>query len=388
MTRSRTTLWSWTSALVVLACAPACGDDGSAGETSSESSTTGSGTTSGGTTSGGTTTAVADDTSTTSSDSDGGTTTSGSESSGGSDSSSDGTTTGTAPFDVPFSVLDPYGIPLTVRVAPGWVAITSAAQWDMLTGQPVPAGVSFPEQWLLFGSRGPQPFPGHALEASALTWDAGMVLVEGLAVGPDPDCETFQFTWPADTLLAIDALEVEIDGFDDQTIPMGSSCAMGASEAMRCDLDTPCATGLLCAGLIRTTVLSNSPWGLCGSTSYGGVFPGGGLPIPANGSIAEASMMVNGLTSVDTDVVIWVEVDHPAPEELVIELRNPDTNQVPVAMLQTSPLHPGGVGIVPNGFSGDESVNGTWTLVIHDDVVNGNNGNVVSWELEIMSRFD
>ena len=48
----------------------------------------------------------------------------------------------------------------------------------------------------------------------------------------------------------------------------------------------------------------------------------------------------------------------------------------------------GGVPIVPNGFSGDESVNGTWTLTVRDAVDNDNNGSVQSWNVEIMSRFD
>lgn len=301
---------------------------------------------------------------------------------------SDGST-GPEPFGVPFSLLDPVAVPLPTRVVPGWLVITSAAEWDAQTGgAPLPPGVSVPEQWLVFGSRGPQPFPGHRLEVSALTWDSGMLVVEGDAVDPDADCETFQFTWPADTLLAIDALEVAVSGFDDQTLPLASNCAAGAGDSASCDLLTPCATGLVCAGLIRSTVISNNPGGLCLPIGYSGVFTGGPLAIPANGSVAETSQLVSGLTTVDMDVVIWVELDHPAPQELIIELRNPDGNQVMVANLQDAPLHPGGVGIVPVGFSGDESVNGSWSLVVRDDVVNGNNGSVLSWELEIMSRFD
>jgi len=306
-----------------------------------------------------------------------------------SESSSEGTTSGIAAFDVPFSVLDPADLPLTSRVESGFVVLTSVAEWDAATGgAPLPMGVSFPRQWLVFGSRGPQPFPGHALEVSALTWDAGALVVDGNAVEPDVDCETFQFIWPADTLLMIDALEVEVNAVDDQTMPLATSCALGAGDSEFCDLATPCATGLLCAGLIRSTVLGGMPSGFCLPTSNAGVFTGGALAIPANGTSAETSLLVTGLTSVDMDVVIWVELDHPAPEELVIELRNPDGNQVSVADLQTSPLHPGGVGIVPTGFSGDESVNGTWWLVVSDELANGNNGAVVSWELEIMSRFD
>ena len=177
-------------------------------------------------------------------------------------------------------------------------------------------------------------------------------------------------------------------GLDDQTIATPASCAGGGVESASCDLDAPCATGLLCGGLIRSTVLLDAPSGLCLPLGFDGSFSGPGVAIPADGSPVEVGLVAMGLATVDMDVVVWVQLDHPAPEELVIQLRNPSDNMVPVASLQSSPLHPGGVGIVPTGFSGDESVNGTWTLVVQDAVVNGSNGSVMSWELEIMSRLD
>lgn len=390
---------SW-GMLALLTWLAACGDDGSASPTTSttEAGTGSTGAT--GTTGVGPTTEVdgttdAPSSSSTSdgstdgasSTSDGASTSSSTDPSASGSSSEDGTT-GPAAFDVPFVVLDPAGVPLTTRVQPGWMVFTSEAEWVAQTGAPVPSGVSLPRQWLVYGSRGPQPFPGHDVQPTALTWDGGTLVVEGTAGEPAADCETYQFTWPADTLLVIDALEVEVSAVDDQTVPQPNGCAMGAGDSESCDLETPCATGLLCAGLIRSTVLANAPGGLCLPSTYAGVFTGGALAIPGDGTPAETSQLVGGLTSVDMDVVIWVELDHPAPQELVIELRNPSGNQVPVASLQSSPLHPGGVGIVPTGFSGDESVNGTWWLVVRDEVVNANNGSVSAWELEIMSRFD
>lgn len=366
----------------------ACTDDGASATTS----TTGSSTTEVSASSSTTTGAPSSSTEGSSSTRGSETTAEPTTSTGGADSTtgetSESTTTGLAAFDVPFTVLDPYAVPLSSRVQPGWTVVTSAAEWDAQTGAPVPAGVSFPEQWLVYGSRGPQPFPGHDLVATSLTWDRGRLVVDGRAGSPGGDCETFQFTWPADTLLVIDALRVEVDEIDDQTVPEMISCAMGAGEGASCDLATLCGAGLLCAGLIRSTVSSNSPGGLCLPQDHAGVFAGGPVGIPGDGTPVEAGLPVAGLTSVDMDVVVWVELDHPDPSELVIELRNPDGNQVLVASLPTEPLHPGGVGIVPLGFSGDESVNGTWWLVVTDTVVNGIGGGIMSWELEIMSRFD
>ncbi len=302
--------------------------------------------------------------------------------------SSTGDTTGSAAVDVPFTVHDPSALELTARVPLGWVVITSAAQWAAFTDAPVPDGIIFPDQWVLFGSRGPQPFPGHALGVDTLTWQGGTLSVDGSQVEPAEDCDTYDFIWPADTLVSFDALAGMVEDVDDQTVVAEVSCAGGAGESMDCDLDTPCATGLLCAGIVRSTVLANSPGGLCLDSSYRGTFSGAAVTIPSGGATVEVSMNVTGLTSVDMDVTVLLDLDHPAPQELVIELRNPDGNEVSVANLQTGELHPGGVPIVPSGFSGDESVNGAWTLIARDTVDNANNGSVQGWQLEIMSRFD
>lgn len=372
----------------------ACGDDaaavgGASSGTNSSGATVGSSGSTRGSATGGS--ATGEPSTGGSTDTSGGTTGTGAAttSSGATgDTSTGDATTGSNSVDVPFTVLDPAGLPLEVRVNAGWTAVTTEAQWDALTGVAVPAGVSFPQQWLLVGSRGPQPFPGSRMDVSELSWDGGTLAVAGSAVDPAADCETFTFTWPADTLLVIDALDGEVAVFDDQSAAVTASCAAGGGAFADCDLDSPCATGLLCGGLIRTTVLINMPGGLCLSASNAGVFAGGGFMIAGGGATSEGIIDANGLATVDMDVVVWVELDHPAPQELVIELLNPDGNQVPVANLQTSALHPGGVGIVPTGFSGDESVNGVWSLVVTDTVDNANTGAVTSWSLEIMSRLD
>lgn len=374
-----------TILLVPVACNPGGGSTSEGGSSDSGSTTTAP-STGPGPTSAGTSTSTDAATGTTDGPADGTSTTT--DTTGTTDASSSDTTAGIEPFDVPFFVLDPVAVPLPNRVQPGLVVFTSAAEWSAATEAPVPAGVDFDTQWLIYGSHGPLPFPGHDIEVSTLTWDAGMLVVDGTAGEPDLDCETFVFTWPADTLLAIDALEVELVGLDDQTVATPIGCAAGGTESASCDLDAPCATGLLCGGLIRSTVLLDNPSGLCLPSSFAGTFTGPGGVIPADESPVEFELLAMGLATVDMDVVVWVQLDHPAPEELIIELRNPSANMVPVATSQTSPLHPGGVGIVPTGFSGDESVNGSWTLVVQDAVVNGNNGSVLSWELEIMSRLD
>lgn len=394
--------------LLCLGTATGCGDDGSpglsgsggsSGTTGDASTTSGSGTTTTGTASGDTTTGTTDTTGSSSTgepttdttDTSGTTGTDSSSSSSSSSSTGDdttGDTTGAAVVDVPFTVLDASVLELTARVPTGWVLVTTAAQWATFTDAPVPAGVTFPTQWVLFGSRGPQLYPGHALAVDALSWQGDTLSVAGDSVEPAADCDTYEFIWPADTLLAFDALDGKVEDIDDQTVAAEASCAAGAAASMNCDLDSPCATGLLCAGIIRSTVLASNPGGLCLDIANRGTFSGAAVTIPTDGAVAEISMEVTGLTTVDMDVTILLEHNHPAPEELVITLRNPDNNEVSVANLQGTEFHPGGIPIVPTGFSGDESVNGTWTLIVQDTVDNANNGSVQGWDVEIMSRLD
>ena len=396
---------SGTLLLGALLClATACGDDGSPALTGSDdgSGTTSSGVSSTGDSSSTTGTASAEGSSTTSTDpstssstgepTGSGSTTDATSGSGGASSTSaedtTGDTTGASALDVPFTVHDPSALELTARVPEGWVVVTSAAQWATFTDAPAPAGVTFPAQWVLFGSRGPLPYPGHALRVNALSWQGDTLRVSGDRLDPAADCETYEFIWPADTLVSFDALDGPVGDVDDQTAVLDISCAAGATDSMSCDLDTPCVTGLLCAGILRSTVLANNPGGLCLDSAYRGTFSGAAVTIPTDGATAEVEMEVTGLTTVDMDVAILLDLNHPAPEELIIELRNPDGNEVSVANLQSTPLHPGGVPIVPTGFSGDESVNGTWSLIVRDTVDNANSGSVDGWELEIMSRFD
>jgi len=391
-----------------------CGDDSAASASTSE---TGSITTS---SSSGSSASTADPTSSASSDSDSSTATLGSDSdptsssttsddtkgtdtsgSSGSSSSSAGSTTDVSstsgntttgelvdPFDIPFVALDPLLAPAAGLVPPGWSLITSDAAWIEAMGAPVPDELDLENKWLVLGSLGPQAYPGHSLEVDTLTWDDGIVTADGDAIAPGPSCETYAFTWPTAALLEIDPLEVEVDGILEKLVPGELDCADGVGEYGDCNLFFPCASGLLCAGIIRSTVLLGNPYGLCLPEDQAGVFSAVGAPIVDGGPTVELEMNVAGLTSVDMDVVIWVDLDHPAPEDLLIKLLNPSGNLVPVWDHKTGPMHPGGLGIVPTGFSGDESVNGTWTLSVTDTEKNGKTGSVTSWKLEIMSRYD
>ncbi|MBV1859887.1 MAG: hypothetical protein KUG77_15860, partial [Nannocystaceae bacterium] len=260
--RVRSTCSPLFGALLCLATVTACDDDGggsgtdgaegsSGGTTGVTPSTSGSVSTAGTASAEGSTTGTTDATASSSTgDATTDTSTTGTGTSGTTDDTSDttGDTTGALVVDVPFTLQDPTVLELTARVPAGWVLVTSAVQWASFTDAPVPAGVTFPDQWVLFGSRGPQRYPGHALSVDTLSWQGDTLIVAGDHVDPADDCETYEFIWPADTLVSFDALDGEIGDVDDQTAVLETSCAAGAADSMDCDLDSPCATGLLCAG--------------------------------------------------------------------------------------------------------------------------------------------
>ena len=80
---------------------------------------------------------------------------------------------------------------------------------------------------------------------------------------------------------------------------------------------------------------------------------------------------------------LWVI--HPDATQLRITLTNPAGAEVTVFDGEASEVfwqrHP------VLGFSGDEMVNGEWTLRIVDDVA-GDEGTLDHWTLRLRSRFD
>ena len=110
------------------------------------------------------------------------------------------------------------------------------------------------------------------------------------------------------------------------------------------------------------------------------------LEIPDAGSV-ELPIAVEGLASADMDVEVDMVVRHPDPTKLRITLINPSGNELvlfdgtggdPYYMRIRGPVA---------GVSGDESVNGSWTLRATDDGV-GEAGSIEEASLHIGSRWD
>ena len=81
---------------------------------------------------------------------------------------------------------------------------------------------------------------------------------------------------------------------------------------------------------------------------------------------------------------LWI--DHPRVEDLRVTIANPGGTEVLVA----EGLSGGEIfldDVVVRGFSGDESVNGVWTLRVVDGV-SGSEGTVRRFGMTITSRWD
>ena len=268
--------------------------------------------------------------------------------------------------------------------------LTTAEEYSSHFQAPVPGEVDFPNEWLVSTSAF-DPFPGSSMFIAAVevTGDCDLT-VEIARSLPGPTCETFEtpllhhaasrFDAPFGPLvenLALGSVESKVD------------CeAEGKAEFEPCTQVVPCAPGLLCAGLTRAAS------GMCMDADLRGKFDSlSALPIVAD-SDTIVELEATGLASVDMDVIVVVDIDHLDPASLTITLTNPSNNEVMVWDHEAGPTaYPwinfdGGLEIrrVPLGFSGDESVNGTWTLKITD--AGGGGGQLLGWSVEIMSRWD
>ncbi|MEZ4368042.1 MAG: proprotein convertase P-domain-containing protein [Kofleriaceae bacterium] len=161
-----------------------------------------------------------------------------------------------------------------------------------------------------------------------------------------------------------------------------ATIANPAGNGDECDADDACGDGLLCHGLTRG-------YGLCGPAWMRRDFDRTeALALPSGGE-ARSYLTAYGLATVDTDVTVRVQLAHPAPNLLRIYLRNPATADV---LVWDGPAQPAtsarlDLAQVVLGFSGDESVNGTWTLRVVDTGTGGA-GTLEGWGMTIGSRWD
>ena len=160
----------------------------------------------------------------------------------------------------------------------------------------------------------------------------------------------------------------------DQSPDEGAVC----SAADDCGL----ASGLSCAGLSRADE------GVCLPAWMRRRFGiDQSVEIP-DGSAdgAQSSVLARGLAEVDVDVQIQANIFHEDVAQLKVTLTNPAGTEVVIADRDRS-----GPELILDeaviGFSGDEAVNGLWTLKVIDEVA-GTAGTIDRWSLRIGSRHD
>jgi subtilisin-like proprotein convertase family protein len=158
------------------------------------------------------------------------------------------------------------------------------------------------------------------------------------------------------------------------------------NEGTECTGDDVCGEGLVCAGATRGFGLCNPAW--MRSTFSDVAAEGTAWPIPDRSTLTR-QVTAYGLATVDTDVALRAIINHPRPSQLRVVLRNPVGTEAVV--FEGNSSHDGDryveIDGPVSGFSGDESVNGTWTLIVTDKTRN-QTGSLVRWDLTVTSRWD
>ncbi len=275
---------------------------------------------------------------------------------------------------------------------PEWVGTTrelvlfqDGASFQNYFGVAAPAAINWSTEGTLFYTEGALPFPGHlaSVQALALREDGGELKITTQLRSPGNGCEVLKWAEPAYQLIKFPLLNSS-PLLSEKNVPADFDCTLnGAADDNNCDELNLCGASLICSHLTRF-----SP-GFCRPITMHGVFSESVLSAIPDGDAAGLTRQLNasGLATVDTDVIVKVELNHPDWSQLTITLTNPSSNEVTVWSQETPPPNLTAIHRVPVGFSGDESVNGNWSLKIVDGA-NGQSGSLKSWELEIVSRLD
>ena len=152
-----------------------------------------------------------------------------------------------------------------------------------------------------------------------------------------------------------------------------------------CSATRACSAGLYCSGISR------GPEGICRPSWMRATFDGGApnARIP-DGAAAGQIHAINafGLATVDTDVELDFAIAHARPADVRVVLVNPAGTEVVVVDGSRDRLTGTRIeGTRAVGFSGDESVNGTWQLRVID-TRRGSVGTLERWSLTLGSRWD
>ena len=145
-----------------------------------------------------------------------------------------------------------------------------------------------------------------------------------------------------------------------------------------CSESAPCGADLVCMGLYL--------WGegYCIPDWQAKTFHHyDAQEIPADGTVVSSPVVACGLASVPSDILVTLHLEHPRTKDLVIELEDP--NEQRGIVLEQQEWSPG--QIVVRVGSGDDMVNGQWTLHVKD-TGSGETGRLMGWSVYLVSRWD
>jgi subtilisin-like proprotein convertase family protein len=266
--------------------------------------------------------------------------------------------------------------------------IRSAEEFEAQWGQPAPAEVAFPDEWVIV-------FPHYDWEMSYGTKTTihslefcpeqmGAFCAQVTHSVPAEGCAALEYQRPGYSIIKMAAQPQEFSQFclAEQTVQI--ECAdVGASLGSACFRDTLCRPGAFCAGLTRAdegVCVPESSWRVVSNYDA--------LSIPDGDLIGgESTNNVAGLPGVDADIRLKAYFGHPRPSDLRVTLRSPTGKEAVVldqdATMQTLwRLQDVGFDF---DFGGQNQVEGEWALHVSDGVL-GNTGELRSWTLEIVSR--
>lgn len=145
-----------------------------------------------------------------------------------------------------------------------------------------------------------------------------------------------------------------------------------------CEDNADCADGLMCAGAVvwGTGVFCTDTWGVFSWE--------GPQSIPDDGTELLTTVDVQGLASVPVDVVLTVRIDHDRPSDLVLSIDN--FNGYGETLWTGGDADPE-LEMVVYAFPSDDMVHGAYNVRLTDTVA-GTEGEVLGWDLLVVSVYD
>jgi hypothetical protein len=171
------------------------------------------------------------------------------------------------------------------------------------------------------------------------------------------------------------------DGSDEFGLCRDTTHIDGEGES--CSNASPCGEDLVCA------MLSSSEEGMCVPAWMAGSYTGGvNIEIPDNDPAGvEDSVVVRGLATVPTDIVLHLDIGHTWRGDLRVLLVDPNGQEALITDREGSSADDLIFHGPVSGISMDDSVNGRWTLRVSDNAAY-DRGTIRSWSLDLISRWD